>query len=178
MWWTRALVDEDEVDSATFPDRRRQAKAEEHQRVWSEAQRIFSEKAKAGGYKIPIDLGGGGGGGDGDGDGMEDDGSSGPSVRRADDEDGGEGDPADLAAMEARRREVQAAMMSPTMPPGFSYASTSASGGGGDDDEDMGVPVDPATLQPKKPPPRSCDTFAVLGDATADGSVLFGKNSE
>ena len=143
MWWTRALVDEEEVDSATFPDRRRQPKAEEHQRVWSEAQRIFSEKAKAGGYKIPINIGGG----DGDGDGMEDDGSSGgPSVRRAD-EDGGEGDPADLAAMEARRREVQAAMMSPTMPPGFSYASTS--GGGGDGDEDMGVPVDPATLQPK-----------------------------
>ena len=68
-------------------------------------------------------------------------------------------------------------MSSPTMPPGFSYASTSG-GGGGDDDEDMGVPVDPATLQPKKPPPRSCDTFAVLGDATADGSVLFGKNSD
>ena len=108
MWWTRALVDEEEVDSATFPDRRRQAKAEEHQRVWSEAQRIFSEKAKAGGYKIPIDLGGGGGGGGGgDGDGMEDDdGSSGPSVRRADDGDGGEGDPADLAAMTPNPKET------------------------------------------------------------------------
>lgn len=29
-----------------------------------------------------------------------------------------------------------------------------------------------------KPPPRSCDTFVALPDATADGSVVFGKNSD
>ena len=85
VWWTRALVDEDEVDSATFPDRRRQAKAEEHQRVWSEAQRIFREKAKGGRLQDTDRPRRRRRGGDGDGDGMEDDGgSSGPSVRRAD----------------------------------------------------------------------------------------------
>lgn len=29
-----------------------------------------------------------------------------------------------------------------------------------------------------KPPPRSCDTFVAMHDATADGSVIFGKNSD
>lgn len=29
-----------------------------------------------------------------------------------------------------------------------------------------------------KPAPRSCDTFVALPDATADGSVVFGKNSD
>lgn len=28
------------------------------------------------------------------------------------------------------------------------------------------------------PPPRSCDTFVALPDSTADGSVVFGKNSD
>ena len=57
---------------------------------------------------------------------------------------------ADLAAM-STAAVVQAMMSSPTMPPGFSYASTSGGGGGGGDDDGYGGPVDPATLQPKKP---------------------------
>lgn len=33
-------------------------------------------------------------------------------------------------------------------------------------------------MSAKPPPPKSCDTFVVLGDRTKGGHIVFGKNSD
>jgi hypothetical protein len=47
VWWSRALVDEAEVDTLALPDRKRAPRVAEHAAVWDEAQRMFRERVAA-----------------------------------------------------------------------------------------------------------------------------------
>ena len=58
IWWERAFVGEEPIDTLTLPDRRHAAKATAQQDVWKEAQRLFREKVAARQPQV-IDVGGG-----------------------------------------------------------------------------------------------------------------------
>mmetsp|Transcript_33911 Transcript_33911/g.72401 ORF Transcript_33911/g.72401 Transcript_33911/m.72401 type:complete len:344 (-) Transcript_33911:263-1294(-) len=57
IWWTRAFNGETELDpSSAFPDRKRAAKAADHQAVWEQAQQMFKESVAARSAPQHIDV--------------------------------------------------------------------------------------------------------------------------
>lgn len=61
VWWERALVGEEAVDTLTLPDRKRAGNVAAQQDVWAEATRMFKEKvakrAAAGPTLVDVDPG-------------------------------------------------------------------------------------------------------------------------
>ena len=56
VWWERAIVGEDTLDTTALPDRKRVAQAEAQQAVWHEAQRLFKEKVAARGAPHVVEM--------------------------------------------------------------------------------------------------------------------------
>ena len=56
VWWERAIVGEDGLDTTALPDRKRVAQVASQQAVWHEAQRLFKEKVAALGAPHDIEM--------------------------------------------------------------------------------------------------------------------------